>query len=186
MVEEFYECLVLLFTAFSVLYLLMVLERMQCTSVSIAAVVLLLSCVRLFVTPCTIVHQTPLSMGFPRQEYWSGLPFPSPGIFLTQELIHVFCFAGRFFTTAPPGDLSMPTFMPISISSTQYAVSILYLFICIYRYVYIHTHPNPNPILSFYIFSSILYIFVCVYIYIYVYVCVCVCVCVCIYIYIYI
>ena len=32
-----------------------------------------------FATPWTIAHQTPLSMRFPRQEYWSGLPFPSPG-----------------------------------------------------------------------------------------------------------
>ena len=31
------------------------------------------------VTPWTVVHQAPLSMGFSRQEYWSGLPFPSPG-----------------------------------------------------------------------------------------------------------
>ena len=31
------------------------------------------------VTPWTIAHQAPLSMGFSRQEYWSGLPFPSPG-----------------------------------------------------------------------------------------------------------
>ena len=30
-------------------------------------------------TPWTVVDQPPLSMGFPRQEYWSGLPFPSPG-----------------------------------------------------------------------------------------------------------
>ena len=30
-------------------------------------------------TPWTVTHQAPLSMGFPRQEYWSGLPFPSPG-----------------------------------------------------------------------------------------------------------
>ena len=30
-------------------------------------------------TPWTVVHQAPLSMGFSRQEYWSGLPFPSPG-----------------------------------------------------------------------------------------------------------
>ena len=29
--------------------------------------------------PQTVAHQAPLSMGFPRQEYWSGLPFPSPG-----------------------------------------------------------------------------------------------------------
>ena len=33
----------------------------------------------LFVAPLTIVHQAPLSMGFSRQEYWSGLPFPPPG-----------------------------------------------------------------------------------------------------------
>ena len=38
-----------------------------------------LSCVRLFATPWTVTYQAPLSMGFSRQEYWSGLPFPSPG-----------------------------------------------------------------------------------------------------------
>ena len=38
-----------------------------------------LSRVQLFATPWTIAHQAPLSMGFSRQEYWSGLPFPSPG-----------------------------------------------------------------------------------------------------------
>ena len=32
-----------------------------------------------FATPWTVAHQPPLSMGFSRQEYWSGLPFPSPG-----------------------------------------------------------------------------------------------------------
>ena len=35
------------------------------------------SCVQLFVAPWTIARQAPLSMGFSRQEYWSGLPFPS-------------------------------------------------------------------------------------------------------------
>ena len=38
-----------------------------------------LSHVQLFATPWTVVYQAPLSMGFSRQEYWSGLPFPSPG-----------------------------------------------------------------------------------------------------------
>ena len=38
-----------------------------------------LSHVRLFVTPWTVAHQAPQSMGFSRQEYWSGLSFPSPG-----------------------------------------------------------------------------------------------------------
>ena len=38
-----------------------------------------LSRVRLFVTPWTVAHEVPPSMEFSRQEYWSGLPFPSPG-----------------------------------------------------------------------------------------------------------
>ena len=38
-----------------------------------------LSRVRLFATPWTVTYQASLSMGFSRQEYWSGLPFPSPG-----------------------------------------------------------------------------------------------------------
>ena len=37
------------------------------------------SCLRLFAAPWTAAHQAPLSMGFSRQEYWSGLQFPSPG-----------------------------------------------------------------------------------------------------------
>ena len=49
-----------------------------------------------------IAHQAPLSMGFSRQEYWSGLPFPSrrylpdPGIELTSTCFS--CIGGRFFT----------------------------------------------------------------------------------------
>ena len=39
----------------------------------------LLSRVGLFTTPWTVAYQDPPSMGFSRQEYWSGLPFPSPG-----------------------------------------------------------------------------------------------------------
>ena len=39
----------------------------------------LLSHVRLFATPWTVARQAPLSMGFFQQEYWNGLPFPSPG-----------------------------------------------------------------------------------------------------------
>ena len=38
-----------------------------------------LSRVQLFATPWTVAYQAPPSMGFSRQEYWSGLPFPSPG-----------------------------------------------------------------------------------------------------------
>ena len=35
-----------------------------------------------FVTPWTVAHQAPLSVGFPRQEYWTGLSFPSPEVLL--------------------------------------------------------------------------------------------------------
>ena len=45
----------------------------------VVVVVYSLSRVQLFVTPWTEAHQAPPSMGFSRQEYWSGLPFPSPG-----------------------------------------------------------------------------------------------------------
>ena len=39
----------------------------------------LLSYAQLFATPWTVAYQAPLSVGFSRQEYWNGLPFPSPG-----------------------------------------------------------------------------------------------------------
>ena len=68
---------------------------------------LLLCHVRLFVTPWTVAHQTPLSMGFSRQEYWSGLPFPSPGDFpdpgIEPMSLVSRALAGIFFTIAPPG-----------------------------------------------------------------------------------
>ena len=46
--------------------------------VSEVSKVKLLSCVRLFATPWTVAYQAPASMGFSRQEYWSGVPLPSP------------------------------------------------------------------------------------------------------------
>ena len=55
-------------------------------------------------TPLTVAHQAPLSMGFPRQEYWRGLPLtspghlPNPGIKPTPPAL-----AGSFFTTELPG-----------------------------------------------------------------------------------
>ena len=46
----------------------------------------MLSHVALFATPWTLACQDPLSVEFPRQEYWSGLPFYSPGDFLNPEI----------------------------------------------------------------------------------------------------
>ena len=51
------------------------------------------------VIPWTLACQAPLSMGFSRQEYWSGLPVPSPGeSSRPRNQTQVSCIAGRFFT----------------------------------------------------------------------------------------
>ena len=55
----------------------------------------------LSVTPWTVGCQAPLSKGFSRQEYWSGLPCPPPRI--KPESLASPALAGRFFTTAPAG-----------------------------------------------------------------------------------
>ena len=66
-----------------------------------------LSYVWLFATPWTVASQAPLSVGFSWQEYWSGLPLPSPGCLpdpgIEPESVPSPVLAGRFFTTAPPG-----------------------------------------------------------------------------------
>ena len=73
----------------------------------VVIIVQLLSYVRLFVTPWTVAHQVPLSVGFPRQEYWSKLSFPSPedlpdpGI-KPMSLVSP-ALADKFFTSEPPG-----------------------------------------------------------------------------------
>ena len=69
--------------------------------------VVMLSCVQLFVNPWTVGCQAPLSMEFSRQDDWSGLPFPTPGD-LTDPGIKPRssvppAVAGRFFITAATG-----------------------------------------------------------------------------------
>ena len=62
---------------------------------------LLISHFQLFATLWTVTHTAPLSMGFPRQEYWRGLPFPSPGNLPDpgiEPISSVSCIAGGFFT----------------------------------------------------------------------------------------
>ena len=73
----------------------------------------MLSCfsrVRLCATLWTVNHQAPLSMGFSRQEYWSGLPFPSPFLYAQPFAMWFCCFSCRtspsiFWTEAWPCDL---------------------------------------------------------------------------------
>ena len=69
----------------------------------------LLSHIQLFVTPWAIVHQAPLSMGFSKQEYWSGLPLPLPGGLPDPGIKPVSlaspALVSGFFTTVPLGKL---------------------------------------------------------------------------------
>ena len=60
--------------------------------------------IQLFVTPWTVAHQAPLSMGFSRQEYWSGLLLPPPGdipdLRIEPMSLTSPAMAGTFFTTS--------------------------------------------------------------------------------------
>ena len=62
--------------------------------------------------PWTVAHQAPLSMGFPRQEYWSGLPFPSPGDLLNPGIeptsVASPTLAGGIFTTSATWEQVVP------------------------------------------------------------------------------
>ena len=90
-------------TAFNTVRHLSFIVLHVCVCVCARARARALSHIQCFVTSWTVAHQAPLSTGFPRQEYWSGLPFPSsgeilnPGIQLTSPAL-----AGMFFSTEPP------------------------------------------------------------------------------------
>ena len=66
-----------------------------------------LSHVQLCVTPWTVTRQAPLSIRFPRQEYWNGLPFPPPGDLPNPRIqlkpLTTPALAGRYFTSKSPG-----------------------------------------------------------------------------------
>ena len=64
-----------------------------------------LSHIRLFGIPWTVAYQTPPSMGFSRQKYWSGMPFSSPGDFFKPGIKPVSpALASGFFTAEPLGE----------------------------------------------------------------------------------
>ena len=78
----------------------------------------LVSCVWLFATLWIVAHQASLTMEFSRQEYWSGLPFPSLGDISDRDWTQVTCFAGRFFTIWTTGDI-------LQVQSVQFSCSVV-------------------------------------------------------------
>ena len=99
-------------------------ESLRCASEAVTTLLISYVCVRvcmlshfshvwLFATPWTLAHQVPQSMGFPRQEYWSGLPSPHLGDLPTQGWNpHLFmspALAGRFFTASTTWEVQLYT-----------------------------------------------------------------------------
>ena len=98
--------------------------------------------------PTHMTHQAPLSKGFPRQEYWSGLPFPSPEVLTNQRIKSMSPpLAGRFLTISHEG---------------RQHVCIMCVHIHIYTYVHIHIYADQfavEPKLTQYCKSTILRFF---------------------------
>ena len=114
------------------------------------------SCVQLFVTPWTIARQAPQSMGFCRQEYWSGLPCPSsgdlpdPGMEETMFLLSP-ALAGRFLTTSTTWEaliLNITYQLPFFFFTIAFPFTIIFL------------NKNVYPVL-FNMYH--MYIFICTY-----------------------
>ena len=128
------------------------------------------SCVQLCATLWIVAHQAPLSMGFSRQEYWSGLPCP------------------------PPADLPDPGVKPMSPVSPALQADSLPLSHqrgpCVYRFIYIHiflyiniyfilliifiyththTHARTSLVVTWSLSHSYIHTYICVNIYIYIY-----------------
>ena len=108
--------------SFSSLLLLMLPQMVETALPELLGVFALCCCqslsfVWLFVTPWTVAHQAPPSMGFSRQEYWSGLPFPSPGDLPDPEieLVSPALAGGLFYHEAKREAILLST--PISIHS---------------------------------------------------------------------
>ena len=99
--------------------------------------------VRLFATSWTVACQASLSMGFSRQEYWSGLPFPSPGNIPDPRIkptsLMSPALAGGFFTTGATWDMGIRV-----ISFSYFQGYILYLDTVFYTSKNTYTHTDTN------------------------------------------
>ena len=98
--------------------------------------------------PWTVAHQAPLSMGFSRQEYWNGLPFPSPGD-LPDPWIETAspvstALAEGFFTTEPPGKPHIYSHIYLIFLYNTYIKMKIYVYI----YIYLHSFSKIRNLLQ--------------------------------------
>ena len=106
----------------------------------------------LFATSWTVAHQASQSMGFSRQEYWSGLPFLPPGDLPDAETEPVspvsLALASRYFTMEPPGKPVIYMFMHVHVYVYINTCIHLFVHLCVhiythrekYKYIYIDTY----------------------------------------------
>ena len=104
-----------------------------------------------FINKATVAHQAPLSLGFPRQEYWSEWPFPSPGDLPDPGIEPVSpALAGGFFTAEPAGKPTMFVFLCVTDFALRYVLQVypcccrwqnfIFLNSCVvFHYIHIHT-----------------------------------------------
>ena len=102
--------------------------------------------IQLLATPWTIACQAPLSIGFSRQEYWSGLTCPPPGNLPNRGIkpasLTFPALAGRYFTTRATWE--------------DYVCVCIYMYMCVYIYTHTHIH----------IYTHVcIYIYICMYVY---------------------
>ena len=103
-------------------------ERLNWTELNWKVKVKSFSCILLFETPWTVAYQAPPSMGFSRQEYWSGLPFPSPLNHYLGERLSL----NRFIGTWPIGKPQISIYHAKSLKHRGLFVTAASLHISIY------------------------------------------------------
>ena len=113
----------------------------------------LLSRVRLFVTLWSEAHQAPLSMGFSRQEYWGGLPFPSPGDLSNPGInlgllhllywLHLSPLTSWYTPDSPASPLSLSSFC-LGDGSVEAKEFIIPLFWCFWKLHWVRKYMSPR------------------------------------------
>ena len=103
-----------------------------------------------FVGPWTVTRKAPLSMGFSRQECWSGLPFLLPEALLDPRIdLTALALAGRFFTTEPPGKPVMSAMGPLNTVSGLRSCSVSLLSCNTHTHTHLHMHAHTFTHLYF-------------------------------------
>ena len=91
-------------------------------------------------------HQAPLSTGFPRSEYWSGLPFPFPGVLRDPGIKPQFpALGGGFFTTESPGSPRISNTIALYLTHL-YWLYYIFLWACLLGFLYFFGQKHKSEV----------------------------------------